>query len=305
MNRIIRVICAAFLTISIMLQSRIAVCASERAVTPRKDKIVSELMADGVSRRDAEYYANLDEMIRRMEASGEIIDVDNVKALDRETMFINQSEFRRQVLNGNKAALKTALQSAESLATGYADIKEFMKKHDNQSKYVIVYPDGSQIAYDSNTKAIKSSDVLYASGHNYEKFGGGTISEYTSYTGYAEYTLSSAANYSKNRVEVKYNYSSSGAKVTYVEGVQSSYGIVTIANSNGGEISRTQSSYNNPAEANNQVIYQITGSIGAGFTFGSGLGLSVSITGGTSWTQTVYFRIYSNGAWEAVADTFT
>lgn len=88
--------------------------------------------------------------------------------------------------------------------------------------------------------------------------------------------------------------------MTYAEGTQSSYGVILISNSNSGEISREKSTSTKPAEANNQVVYQVSGSIG--FTMNN---VSVSISAGANWTNTVYFRVTKDGEWSAVAVVYT
>lgn len=91
------------------------------------------------------------------------------------------------------------------------------------------------------------------------------------------------------------------AKMIYANGQQASYGVVTIANSNGGVISRAQNDVSLllPAESNNQVVFQVSGSFGGSFS-----ALSISVTAGASWTQSVFDRQYGSGGYSYYAATY-
>lgn len=299
-NRIIGVMCTLTLVLSLGTN---ALAASQENFEVRKNAIVSELMKDGLSRKDAEYYAALDAMIREMERTGEVMQLDDtVDEMDIDTALANQAMFRDSVLKKDPAAVKCALSMNASLL-GQQEMQTLIATYQDQNEYTIVYPDGSKITYSSGSDEIKSRDSLYASGTSSETFGSGTNTRYTDYTGYGEYKMTAGVNYSKNRVDVEYTYASTGVTMTYAEGSQSSYGAVLISNSNSGEISREKSTSTKPAEANNQVIYQVSASVGGNLTL-LGPTVSVSVSAGANWTQTVYFRVTKNGNWSAVASTY-
>lgn len=304
MKKVTKKIISVLLAVSVIFGTGInAYAATQDDLEVRERTIVSELMADGLSKKDAEYYAALDTMIRQMERTGEVLQLgDAVEAMDVDTALENQALFRARVLEKDPAAVKCALTMTSSLL-GQQEMQALTATYQDQNEYTIVYPDGSKITYSSGTNEIKNPESLYASGTSSETFGSGTITQYTNYTGYGEYKMTSGVNYSKNRVDVEYTYASTGVTMTYAEGSQSSYGVVLISNSNSGEISREKSTSTKPAEANNQVIYQISGSVGGSVTL-VGYEVSVSISGGANWTQTVYFRVKKNGDWSAVASTY-
>lgn len=263
-------------------------------------------MQDGLSRKDAEYYAALNTMIRTMEQTGEVFQLDDsVDSINPKNALANQPAFRERVLQKDPAAIKCALSMSSSLF-GLEDIQALSNTYQDQNEYTIIYPDGSKISYRSGSTPVSDQNTLYASGTTTDTFGSGTNTEYCPYDAYGEYKMESGVNYSKNRVDCKYDFNSTGATMTYVEGNQSSYGLVLISNSNSGEISRTKSTSTQPAEANNQVVFQISGSLGVGKEIKLvGINVSVSISGGANWTQTVYFRVPKNGKWTAVAVTYT
>lgn len=266
----------------------------------REKRIVSELMQDGLSRNDAEYYAALDTMIRSMEQSGEILQLDDtIDALDPQIALANQTAFRDRVLQKDPSALKCALSMTLSLSA-QEEMQNLATTYQGQDEYTIIYPDGSKIHYGAASTELKDPNTLYASQTITDTFKTGTNTSYTNYNAYAEYKITSAVNYSKTRVDCEYKYASTGVTMTYAEGTQSSYGVILISNSNSGEISREKSTSTKPAEANNQVVYQVSGSIG--FTMNN---VSVSISAGANWTNTVYFRVTKDGEWSAVAVVYT
>ena len=298
-NFFVRITCCV-LAVSMFLSAPLVASASAYSVVEKQ--IIAELMADGLSRSDAEYYAALDAMRRQMEASGETIYLDDsTEELSIQEALQNQGAFRERVLNKDPAALKCALSMSDAL-NGSKDLERLITTYDEQDKYTIVYEDGSEITYDAKAVAKDKTDLLHTNGTTDETFGSGTLdSGYTNYTGYGEYKLTSGTSYSKNRIDVEFTYASTGTTMTYANGTQSSYGIVTIANSNSGEISREKSTSTKPAEANNQVVYQISGALGGNFVHGN---VSISISAGATWTQTVYYRVTKNGSWSAVASTY-
>jgi len=283
-----------------------AFAANSDSFELRKNEIIAELMQDGLSRKDAEYYAELDTMIRKMELSGETIQLDAVDATETRVALANQVEFRERVLQKDPAAIKCALSMSSNLFLGQEDMKDLTRTYQGQNEYTIIYPDGSKIQYAAGSVEAADENRLYASGFSTETFGSGTNTSYSNYDGWGEYVMSNPSNYSKNRVDCEYTYSATGVTMNYVEGNQSSYGFVLISNSNGGEISREKSTSTAPAEANNQVVFQVSGSLGVGKEIRLvGVDISVSIAAGANWTQTVYFRVTKNGNWSAVATTYT
>lgn len=273
--------------------------------TSNEQKIES-MMADGLSNTDATYYASLDSMMRDMEKNNQKFDYgSNTASLSDKDVLQNQADFRKRVLDKDPAAMKKALSMSTSI-TGAGDIDDLRAKYQNMQKYEIIYSDGSKISVDCKVEPKENTNVLNSSGLQSENFASGMMDQgYTTYTGYAEYTMTSLANYSKNRIDVNFNYAFTGTTMTYAVGNQSSYGVVLIANSNNGVISRASGTGSTPAEANNAVIFQVSGSVGGSYNFASGFGLSASVNAGKCWTQTTFFRAYPSSIWRADSTVYT
>lgn len=269
-------------------------CNSLAASSLYRENIISELLADGLSQADAEYYADVDCMFREMEAAGEVLDLDLVTCdITDEEVLANQAAFRNRVLSKDPAAIKKALLMDANIS-GQNDIESLVQQHEGLKKYTIIYADGSSISCNAD-----NSVTPY--GLTSDTFASGWLDNYADYSHAIEYKLVSGASYSKNRLDVKYTYSSTGSTMTYAVGTQSSYGVVLLANSTGGGITRAEATSSNPAEARNSVIYQVSGSI----SLTSPTGLSIAFNAGATWTQDIYYRVYKSGYWCADAATYT
>lgn len=265
-------------------------------VETTKEKI-NNMVSDGLSVEDATYYATLDDVVKKYEKEGTKISLDNsIPNITDEEVSKNIRSFRNRVINGDKAAIKKALTSPV-YARGTAEMNNIMKQNSDQKEYIIKYPDGSTIKVKTYLGDYVNNKV------NPNEYVYGTYFVRTGYyTGaYAEWQFTSGVSFSTSRIICDYNVNTSAntANVTYAHGVQNSYGVVGISNSNSGVISSPTYTSLRPAEANNSVIFNVSNSFAA--TFGI---LSVSVTTGNHWTQDVYYRVYGGGVVKHVADSF-
>lgn len=270
---------------------------------------IENMKADGLSQQDAEYYANFDDKVKQMEANKEEFKLDsNTPDLSDADVAKDVKKNRDNILQGDKAAIKQGLKSIARLhdKNTTAEMDSLMNQHQGQQEYVIQYPDGSKLSVKQHLAEKVKDGNVYPSGyteatmfsrHDYTSNG-------TYNNGYNEWSFITGVNYSKIRITFSFtltNYSNPGTvNMTYAMGAQSSYGVVGIANSNGGAISRAQNVQpSTPAEANTQVIFNVSGSFSASY-----LALSIGVTLGASWTQYVYERLYGDGMSWGVAATY-
>lgn len=294
MKKILILILSAMLVFSI---SAAPMYAKTTAMTTEEK--IKNLIDDGLSKEDAEYYAHVDDMVKSMEEKNiKVILDDSIPDMSDEEIAKDKKGFRKRILNGDKVALKKALKSTTARVRGISDLKKLIEKNRGQTKYVIEYPDGSKCGVNLNP-GIRSNDKLVRPNEY-------CFWEYTQSTGYwyggwAEWWYEDYTSRSKIIITVDYFVDTgvSGSIVSYAMGGQSSYGTISIANSNGGVISRQNGNYYVPAEACNQVVFTTSGAFGCDFG-----PLAVSVTAGGSWTQYVYYRVFGSGILNGVADSY-
>lgn len=284
---------------------------------------VNELIADGVKKEDAEYYIRLNNLVRRLEEENiEILIEKDVEDISDHEFLTNKAYYREKILNGDKRALKKAMKSLDNLINGCEYAEKVISTFSDKAAVEIIYPDGSKISYDtrikesgkraererelqSDNKAVMGSlsnplerhekkDVYKPVKLEYEE----TIMDEGITYAYdnigwreGEWAFESGLSFSKVYLYTEFQLGSDGVStIKYARGGQSSYGIVNIANSTGGVVSRPSSKGEEfPAEARNEVIFTVSGSFGATFLI-----LSLAVEPGMNWTQYIIFRLYDS-----------
>lgn len=119
------------------------------------DALIQELLNDGLSQSDAEYYAKLDIFAYQTELQN--IDVNSglkdVQPLSDQFARINPDEVRERALNLDPSALKTILNQNEAMVLGHDDANDIIKTISETSNgycVTIEYPDGSKCVMSSN-----------------------------------------------------------------------------------------------------------------------------------------------------------
>jgi hypothetical protein len=257
---------------------------------------VQNLLDEGLNLTDAQYYAALDDVVKNMEKSGEEFTLEeSVSLLSDEEVAKDINAYRARILNGDPAAIKKALDS-QIYSQGIDDLQALIEQNNGYQKYEIQYPDGSKIAYEGHISLIQGSDdILLPSAYSEAYYQGGQLSSSATYAKTTEWKFISGASYSSLAVYSVFalNRSTGTANITNATGGQSSYGVISIANASAG-IDRAYNDQNiqQPAQASNQVVFQVSGSFGAAYA-----GLSISVNAGASWTQYAIYRIYGDGIW--------
>lgn len=259
-------------------------------------------MTLGVSYKDAQYYAELDNKFIELERNKVVIDLSDVEALSTQFALANPNSFKEMVMELDPAAIKTALQSS-SYVNGFDDVNELMEKNPNRAKYEIQYNDGSSVSVISSpgepqekkevTPSAYEEDIYWVSAH----CGGSSCINAST-----EWTFTSALGYAKASIfNLNYGISYNG-KDTYTMTVgnydvgAASYGVVTYSTPSKNTISSATyyvPNWGPPTNAQAQGYFNATVSASVGgslnFAFGS---LSLSVNGGASWTQYVNYRVF-------------
>lgn len=269
---------------------------------------VQALINDGLSPTDAEYYATLDDEVAQLEANHTRINLGKEVPMTAQQIAANPDELRKRVLSLDPAAIKATLLSP-IYSRGNADINSLIKQHPNQNKYVVQYPDGSSISATIDPGTLvsgQSSSSVTPQGYQEQIMS----QQYTNQDGNWQnggYTwkYQDGSSYSSVGVfGVDYSVHKDYSSITGFQTGQSSFGIVEIANASG-QINYP-SGYSNQtyAQVENQVVFDVTGSVG----FSASLGwfsMGVSVNAGAYWTQYAIFRVYGNGLMQQVAAQYT
>lgn len=260
----------------------------------------------GLSSKDANYYAKLDDMFKFMEDNSIKINFDDSEQVITDGQVTKDVDaFREKVLSGDKAALKKAIYSSLSTEKNLKEAEKMLTKFGGTlSEYKYICSDGSELTFNStkNLSDKKTALNIKPVGYSETYFGRGTVT--TGYnSGTIGWTMTSGSSYAKIEIydEGYVNTSSRSASMSYARGGQASAGYITIANTNGGVISRAtnNNTTGKPAEANNQVVWSVSGSVGGSF-----YGVSFAVTRGRSWTQYVYDRQYGDGVYGCYAGLY-
>jgi hypothetical protein len=266
------------------------------------DKVIA-LQNEGLSKDDAEYYADVDDKVLELENKGIKYDLKNVTAIAKEQIAADPAGFKRRVLELDPSAIKAGL-SSPIFSEGSEDVTKLMKDNPYQNEYTVQYPDGSYVSFKgipakkslnkTTEQVIPQGYSEYVSWQHYSN-GDGSYSG-----GSTEWKFATASSYSKTSVfNVSFTLSNNHSHLVSYQTGQASYGVVGISNAAQNSISDGYniSSY---AQAQDQVVFNVSGSFGATYYV-----LSISENTGAYWTQYADFRIYGNGLQQGVAADYT
>lgn len=300
------------------------ICEEVRSMDIGEEE-VHELVIQGLTKSDAEYYIRLDKIVSLLEQENIEVKLDeDIEDISDREFFNNQSYYREKILQGDKVALKKALKSVDNIINGSEYTEKIISAFSDKASYEIIYPDGSRIFYNTKVKESEKKALIERQqqkglkskisenadniGNNNDYKGkhpiykpvklgyeetimdqGVTFAYENLGSRDGEWSFESGLSFSKVYLYTEFQLSDNGVStIKYARGGQSSYGIVNIANSTGAVISRTTSEGSDmPAEARNEVIFTVSGSFGASFLI-----LSLSVEPGMNWTQYIIFRLY-------------
>lgn len=261
------------------------------------DQLVQELLNDGLSVKDADYYADLDILVNQIELQNISIDTDlkNAQKLSDQYARINPDELREQALAMDPSALKTILAQNDAMSFGKKDAQQViqtLKKNNNGYNITIEYPDGSKFIQSSNTvekqpesSAVKTNTYVSGPWNSSSKFSSNysiaTPNRYVT-TAYWQYT--SGNSYAKVEDVFTWDFANSPTyKVTYVSdtGASSYSGVVTIGTEYlSNHVGTSSSDPNIYIQGYTDVRFQVSGSFSASFA-----GMGISVSGGAGWHE--------------------
>ncbi|GEM_PF-360764 len=300
------------------------ICQQVKFMKISKEKI-KELVDEGLSLKDAEYYIKLDKIVTLLEQENIEVKLEkDIEDISDRDFINNKAYYRERILEGDKVALKKALKSLDNIINGSEYTNRIISTFSDKTSYEIIYPDGTKVTYDTKVKEnekkslierqeqkhLKSKSEKAANniGHvkdeykkndlykpiklGYEEtiMDRGTTFAYENLgSREGEWSFESGLAFSKVYLYTEFQLGEDRVStIKYARGGQSSYGIVNIANSTGATISRAKSLGEDlPAEARNEVIFTVSGSFGATFLI-----LSLSVEPGMNWTQYIVFRLH-------------
>lgn len=256
---------------------------------------LSELLSSGLSTEEAEYYVRVGKIVDKLEENHIKICLEDYEYISDEDFRVNRDYYRKRILKGDKAAIGKAMETLNNLFKGKEYIEKLVDVFPDKNHYEIVYPDGTMVKYFSRLKNMDENsyyEPCLSEIYNYRETlidGGVAPKSKNIEARECEWSFMSGISYSKIYLYSEFLMDGDTSTIIYARGGQASYGVVNIANSTGAVITRNNSANGRPAEARNEVIFNVTGAFGGNF-----MGLSLSVTPGANWTQYIIFRIYDS-----------
>ncbi|KGR83518.1 hypothetical protein CD30_19410 [Ureibacillus massiliensis 4400831 = CIP 108448 = CCUG 49529] len=133
-----------------------------------KDEIINELLNDGLSYEDAEYYAKMDILVHQIEEQNIDISINESDKLSNAYIKSNGKNLRNQALNLDKRAFVAMVEQNDAFLKGHKDVqkvKKFNEEHSislNSPVQVIEinYPDGSKVVMEGSTVEEQVTDKV-------------------------------------------------------------------------------------------------------------------------------------------------
>ena len=257
------------------------------------DELVQELLNNGLSQRDADYYAKADILANQIEQQDINVDADlkNTQMLSDQYSRLNPDELRDRALNLDPSALKTVLSQNDALKFGNADTQDTLKALDNNNYSVTVeYPDGSKFIAssalckeESGDNELKTNTVVPGPWNDeiaYESYWGACT--YTGNWSHNSYwTYSTGVNWARVGDLYGWYYNDPGKYISYNSdtGASAYAGVVTISSES---LSNHQNEYSATwglfLQGYTDVNFHVSSTFKASF-----LDLGIDLGGGMGW----------------------
>lgn len=295
------------LTLGLLFTLNNGAYAAEVNKLKTSKKIQSEF---DISKAEADYYAEIEEMVSQLEQEGIVIDLDDesIPEISDKEVVKDPKKFKSKIKNKDKAALKKGMNSFKHVIEGRKEIDAFVKENPDATNYTIKYPDGTEITsnfeyiplYDEQTEKVVQNAQPW---NKSVKEGAYPVPEYNknyamryewqfkTALGLGKVSVSGNGFVSTNNSTNKRDYS---ASLTGITGGESYAGVITTTNpANVSDITYAaplNKSGVHEAQGWHQVGMQVSGTFSAEY-----LGLSVSVNGGGYWTQYAILKLTSDG----------
>ncbi|MGG4394990.1 hypothetical protein ABEX25_11895 [Paenibacillus thiaminolyticus] len=260
-----------------------------------KDEIIQELMGEGYSLDDSNFYAKMDILAAQLENNGIVLE-DTANEYSDLYIKANKEEIRKKALELDPSAIKALFKSSQSMSLGNEDIEkaqQLIKPFNDEMKYNIKYPDGSSATFYIKTSSneyqqegIKTNTNLsgpwnQSEGFTGENFEANPSSEYTTTTWW-----SYNAGISTAKVEdvLKWGHRDKSSVIDFVSDTGSSFyaGVVKIDTE---YLSNSQTGYNSEREYVLQGYTDVVFTVSASFSASFGKYLGISVDAGAGWHQ--------------------
>ncbi|WP_195575353.1 hypothetical protein [Paenibacillus sp. 1001270B_150601_E10] len=276
-----------------------------------KSELISQFLNDGLTEKEAEYYAKLDILANQLTLKGKKIDISKGE-LTKEYIVTHQDELRERALNLDEDAIVSLFHTNLALTTSKDEISRELKKMDGTSGVVTFkYPDGSSSRVETST--IKVDDRL-----DYETNGTiisgpwgdnidlvnqeAGVSSSGTYVAKTDLSFKGSTHYGKINdtytFQILNNGSTDMSKWTgkYISdtGASSGGGFVLIDTeylSNHQRETATASTY---MQGYTDVLYRMESSVSGSITLYYA-SLSFSVTGGSYWHEYAIYEVDGDG----------
>jgi hypothetical protein len=283
-----------------------------------KNQLVTELENEGLSKKDADYYAKLDILIAELERQDIHIDLmdESINKLSNDYVRTNPDEYRKKILSLDKSALKTAFANNEGWVKGAEDLEKAFKNKEYQEilengkpigKLVTVkYPDGSTVTGSLTVKEANKDEKIvepntYVSNTKWDE---SKLFSSASHTGEGQWTATttwqytSGSNYAKVRDIFTYNRNKHNSSspdfwtISYVadDGTAASAGVALAESEIPSNHKNTSADRYSYLQGYTDVKFKVTGSFSASFS-----GLGISVTNGATWHQFAVTEVNGGG----------
>lgn len=287
------------------------------------EELVSELINDGLTQDDADYYAKMDILVNQIELHN--IDVESClkdeKKLPDDYIRLNPDDVRSRALNLEPSALKTVLSQNDALDEGKKVAQNAMNAMEQESNQcfdiTVDFGDGSKIIATSDTVKDKAEDTELVTNTDDTHVKGPWNSSHfydydLTYKTNGNYTTKSSWKYisgnSIAKVEDVYKWSYKVAKdgkksATYISdsGASSYAGVVTVDSEN---ISNHQNKLADEdgeyIQGYTDVVFSVSGSFAGTF---EGV-LSISVNAGAGWHEYCITEVANYGGARMYAGQF-
>jgi len=282
-----------------------------------KAQLMDELLADGLTVEEAEYYSEFDILIASLERKGEKIDLNEISSYPSDFVALNELDVKEQALNNDKRAIKSLLERSTSLVHGGEDIDELSKRDsiNPNDKLTIKYPDGSSVTKQAKT-VLESADDEYTTdtairgpwntnGGQDDMFKQENLSASGTYASSTDVTFKSGTHYAKVTDTLRFKVLNNGTtdktkwSVEFLsdQGASSGTGIVTASESLSNHVGEKATGSNNFIQGFTDVKFTLSMSVSGSLSFFHDIaGIGFEITGGSWWHEYAITEVSGSGS---------
>ncbi|WP_315794313.1 hypothetical protein [Paenibacillus sp. BIC5C1] len=282
-----------------------------------KSQLMDEMIANGLTIEEANYYSDFDILIASMERRGEKIDLNEISSYPSDYVALNELDVKEKALNNDKRAIKSLLERSSSLVRGSGDMEELNRRDsiNKGDKITIKYPDGSSVTKEAKT-ILESSDDEYtldtaiggpwnSSRGEDDMFKQENLSSSGTYSSYTDVTFKSATHYAAVNDTFRFKILNNGTtdkskwSVEYIsdQGSSGGSGIVTAEESPSNHNGEKATGSNGFIQGFTDVKFTLSSTVTGSISFFHDIaGISFSVTAGTWWHEYAITEVSGSGS---------